>query len=132
MKLARSMAFVDPLKWLLAGALALGLVACGGGGGSQVVTTQTARLSGDQEVPPTVTGAIGTGTLSLETPSNNLSGSITIEGMTATAAHVHVGDVGVNGPIIVTLVQTSPGIWSVPSGTSLTDAQVAALNAGDS
>ena len=130
MRPTRFMAFVDPCRWLLAGALALGLVACGGGGGSELVTTHTARLSGDQEVPPTVTGAIGSGGLSLQTPSNNLSGSITIEGMTATAAHIHVGDVGVNGPIIITLAQTSPGVWSVPPGTSLTEAQVALLNAG--
>jgi hypothetical protein len=131
MKPTRLMAFVDPCRWFLAGALALGLVACGGdGGGSQIVAAYTARLSGDQEVPPTVTGATGTGGLTLETPSNVVSGSITIEGMTATAAHIHVGDVGVNGPIIVTLTQTSPGVWAVPPGTSLTEAQVALLNAG--
>ena len=130
MKLARSMSFVYPLKWLQAAALAMALVACGGSDTPQTTTVRTAMLSGDQEVPPVATGAIGTGTLSHESPSNNIRGSIALDGMTATAAHIHQGDVGVSGPVIVPLVETAPGTWSVPSGSVLTDAQAAALAAG--
>lgn len=121
---------LDPLKWLLAAVLGLGLVACGGDGATQQTTTLRATLSGDQEVPPVVTGAIGSGTLSLETPSRRVSGSITLDGLTANAAHVHLGEVGGNGPVIVPLVETAPGTWSVPPDTSLTEAQADAFAAG--
>lgn len=130
MKFTRFMLLVDPLKWLLAGALALGLVACDDDPDPQQTTLLRAALSGDQEVPPPVTGAVGTGTLSLELPSRNITGSIVLDGMTATAAHIHTGEAGVNGPIIVPLAETSPGTWSVPAGSSLTEAQAAAAVAG--
>lgn len=130
MKLIRFMPLVDPLKWLLAAALALGLAACGDDPDPQQTTRLTATLTGDQEVPPPVTGAVGTGTLSLDLPSRNISGSIVLDGMTATAAHIHQGEAGVNGPIIVPLVETTPGTWSVPVGSTLTESQAAAFAAG--
>lgn len=130
MKLVRSMPLVLPLKWLLAAVMGLGMMACGGGDTAQQTTVRSVALTGDQEVPPVATGAFGTGSLSHESPSNNISGSITLDGMTATAAHIHQGEAGVNGPVIVTLMETAPGIWSVPPGTVLTDAQAAALVAG--
>jgi hypothetical protein len=130
MKPTRFMSLVDPLKWLLAATLGLGLVACGGDDHDQVTTTLRASMSGEQEVPPVITGALGTATLSLDSPSRNIRGSIVLDGMTANAAHIHVGDVGVNGPIIVTLVETSPGTWSVPVGSTLTESQATAFAAG--
>lgn len=129
MKLARFMLLVDPVKWLLAGTLAIGLLGCGSSD-DQETTTLGATLFGEQEAPPVVTGAVGTGTLSLDLPSRNLRGSITLDGMTATAAHIHQGNVGVSGPIIVPLVETAPGTWSVPAGSFLTEAQVNTLLAG--
>lgn len=117
--------------------LALGLAACGGGDGdgsdgapATTASTLVAALSGDQEPTPTVTGALGTGTLTLTMPSRVLSGSITIDGMTATMAHVHQGEVGVNGGVIVNLAETAPGMWSVPANTVLTEAQATAFSAG--
>ena len=116
--------------------MALGLMACGGGSDYQtpapVTSTLAATLSGDQETTPTVTGALGTGTLTLTLPSRALIGSIDINGMTATAAHVHQGEVGVNAAVIVGLVESAPGSgsWSVPSGTVLTEPQAAAFSAG--
>lgn len=131
MKYPQFMRLIHPLKWSLIGALALGLVACGGGNDSQQQTTVLkASMSGDQEVPPAITGALGTGTLSLESISRNISGSIALDGMTATAAHIHQGDTGVNGPIIVPLTETTPGTWSVPAGAALTESQAAAFAAG--
>ena len=121
---------IRPLKWSLTGALALALAACGGSDDINTSTALRASMSGDQENPPTVSGALGTGTLSLELPSRNVSGSITLDGMTATAAHVHTGDSGVNGPIIITLAETAPGTWTVPAGSSLTEAQASAFGAG--
>lgn len=123
-------------RWSLVGALALALSACGGGGADEAppttMSTLTAAMSGDQEPTPTATGALGTGTLTLSSPSRAVSGSITINGMTATAAHVHLGDTGVNGAVIITLAEATPGsgTWSVPANTVLTEAQATAFAAG--
>ena len=122
--------------WSLVGVLALGLAACGGNSDDPmpVATTSTlsAALSGDQETTPTVTGALGTGQLTLTSPSRALTGRIDFNGMTATAAHIHLGDVGNNGAVIVNLVESAAGSgsWSVPTGTSLTEAQAVAFSAG--
>ena len=125
-------------RWALTGGLALGLAACGGGnddGYQEPVTTAStlsAALSGDQEPTPTMTGALGAGSLTLTMPSRALSGSIAINGMTATVAHVHQGEVGVNGGVIVNLNETTPGSgnWSVPANTVLTEAQATAFLTG--
>ena len=133
MRLMRLAVLADPLKWLLAtAAVGLGLLACGDGGDGPITTTTQSNvtLTGDQEVPAVATGALGSGSFSLQSPSRQLTGSITLNGMTATVAHVHEGAVGVNGPAIVTLVETSPGVWTVPSGTVLTEAQAAAFASG--
>lgn len=123
-------------RWAMAGVLALGVAACGGGDDNeQVATTSstlTATLSGDQETTPTVTGALGTGTLTLTLPTRTLSGGIAINGMTASAAHVHLGEVGTNGAVIVNMTESSPGSgsWAVASDTVLTEAQAAAFATG--
>ncbi|UUZ65373.1 CHRD domain-containing protein [Polaromonas sp. P1-6] len=74
MKYLQKIHVTGSVKWALAGALALALVACGFGDDSLPTSTTTvlaASLSGDQEVPPTITGALGTGTLSLVSPSRH-------------------------------------------------------------
>lgn len=137
MKSTRRMAFGNAWRWLvplaLAAALPAGLVGCGDGdddGGTGGLTpralTAGSILSGEQEVPPVITGAVGSGSLTLQA-NNVVGGSITLDGMTATAAHIHEGAVGVDGPVIVPLVQTAPGVWSVPPGTVLTEQQRTAL-----
>ena len=120
------------LRWSLAGAMALTLAACGGNSDPPPPVTLTASLSGDQEVTPTATGALGTGTLTLESFSRAVTGSITLNGLTATAAHIHDGAIGINGPIIVPLAETAAGsgVWSVPVGSVLTEAQATAFSAG--
>ena len=124
--------FADALQWFCAGVLALSLAACGGSDEPSTTATLTASLSGDQEVPPTITGAVGTGTLSLASPSRELSGGISLNGMTATAAHVHLGEIGTNGAVIVPLAETAAGsgMWAVPSNTVITQDQAAAFAAG--
>ena len=129
---------VRRLGWIAGGALALTLFACGGNDDDPVVptpttsSTLTASMAGEQEPTPTATGALGTGTLTLTLPSRALAGSITLDGLAATMAHIHLGDVGVNGAVIVTLAETAAGsgVWSVPAGTVLTDTQATAFAAG--
>ncbi len=124
------------------GLLVWAVVACGGGGGGGGsdppqgggfnFSSAQLTLSGDQEVVPTITGAVGIGTLTLASPTLVLSGGISVNGMVATAANIHQGDTGVNGPVIVTLLESSAGNgnWSVPAGTTLTQAQARAFADG--
>jgi len=135
MKSTRFMSLVGPLKWLLAATLGLALVTCGGGDNDLTEhdlaqTTQEVPMSGEQEVPPVTTGALGTAKLTLDLPSGNISGSIVVNGMTATMAHIHQGDVGVNGPIIVPMTQTAPGTFTIPDNTKLTTSQAEAFANG--
>lgn len=130
-------ALASPFKWTCAGLLALSLAACGGGDDdpaplppASTTVTLSSTLSGDQELPPTLTGALGTGTLSLESPSRLLSGSFTVNGMTATAGHVHLGNTGANGAIIVPMTANGTGTYTVPTGTVLTEAQATAFADG--
>ena len=60
---------------------------------------QPAMLNGEQETPPVKTGATGTGTLTVDRITRAADGSITLDGMSVTAAHIHLGDPGVAGGI---------------------------------
>ena len=125
------------LRWPLAATMGLLLAACGGSDSYDAPVVETrvtlsAAMNGDQEPAPTATGALGTGTLTLSSPSRALSGSIMLEGVSATAAHIHDGVAGVNGGVIVPLAETTAGsgTWAVPAGTVLTEAQATAFAAG--
>jgi len=87
-------------------------------------------LSGDQQVPPVSTSASGNGTITVS-PDKSVSGSITVSGMDATAAHIHEGAAGKTGPVIIPLSKGSDDTWSVPAGAKLTDAQYKSYLAGD-
>jgi hypothetical protein len=92
---------------------------------------QSARLSltGAQEVPPVTTSANGSGTITVGA-DKSVSGSVTTSGIAATAAHIHEGAMGANGPVIVPLAKTSDNVWSVAAGAKLTDAQYESYKAG--
>lgn len=95
--------------------------AAGGAGG--IPTMITVPLTGAQEVPPTNTGATGTFTLTLTMPSGasastastSAGGGLIPPGLTVsfklevtnmtniTAAHIHLGAMGQNGPVIYPL-----------------------------
>ena len=86
-------------------------------------------LSGNQEIPPVTTSATGTGTLSVGS-DKSISGKLEVAGMTPTVAHIHEGAPGANGPIIVPLTKVSDGVWAVPAGAKLTDAQFESYRSG--
>jgi len=86
-------------------------------------------LNGNQEVPPVSTAATGTGTIRV-LMDRSVSGSVRTSGVAATAAHIHQGAPGQNGPVIVTLIKLDDNTWAVPSGTTLTPAQNDAYWAG--
>ena len=68
------------------------------------ITDFVARLIGDQNVPPVVTNARGQANLNTNSNGTRLRFSVRVEDIVdATAAHIHCGAVGVNGPVGVTL-----------------------------
>jgi len=85
-------------------------------------------LSGSQEVPPVTTQAKGSGTITVG-DDKSVKGSITTNGITATAAHIHEGDAGKNGGVIIPLTKSGDG-FAVPPGAKLTDAQYEAYKKG--
>ena len=87
-------------------------------------------LSGSQEVPPVTTAASGSSTITVGA-DKSVSGSVTTTGVNATAAHIHMAAMGQNGPVIIPLTKTADGVWSVPAGAKLTDAQYDAFKAGN-
>jgi hypothetical protein len=126
--------------------------ACGGGGGggtpapaAPVSVVRQATLTLDQEVPaPTLPDADannpgGTASFTLYS-TNKLRGSMTLTGFTltgtpqataVTAAHIHDGNIGASGSAVVALVPDgAKTVWSLPSGTTLTDAQLSRFKAG--
>ena len=86
-------------------------------------------LSGDQEVPSVSTSASANGTITVS-PNKSVSGSITVSGIQPTAAHIHEGAQGENGPVVIPLTKSSDNTWSVPAGAKLTDAQYKSYVAG--
>jgi subtilisin family serine protease len=89
-------------------------------GGSYTDRGYTASLDGSQEVPPNGSTATGTGTFSYNLLTNELTWDISHDVAAPTAAHIHSGAVGVNGPIEVPLDHTvNPMVGSA----TLTDVQ---------
>lgn len=115
-------------------AAALGIALLSGGcammkGNDGATGAAAVTMSGAQEVPPILTAASGKSMIRIG-GDRAVSGTVTISGMTATAAHIHQGAQGANGPVIVPLTRTSETTFSVPANARLTDAQYAAYKAG--
>jgi hypothetical protein len=88
------------------------------------------KLTGAQEVPAVTTDAQGSGTITIGSDMS-VSGSVTTTGIMGTVAHIHMAEMGKNGPVIIALTKTSDNVWSVPAGSKLTDEQYAAFKAGN-
>ena len=55
-------------------------------------------------------------------------GTVTVDGFTPTAAHIHRGKAGANGPVVVTLTKTGANTFEVPASTFVRDADYGAYN----
>lgn len=88
------------------------------------------QLNGKNEVPAVATGATGQGTITIN-DDKSVTGSITTSGVAGTAAHIHTGAEGKNGPVAVPLAKGADGGWSVPANAKLTDDQYTAFQAGE-
>jgi hypothetical protein len=89
----------------------------------------TVHLTGDQEVPPVQTSAMGHGMITVE-DDKSIKGKVMTSDIKGIGAHVHEAAVGKNGPDIITLKKTSDNEWSIPDDAKLTDAQYDAFKAG--
>jgi hypothetical protein len=94
-------------------------------GGGQAVT-----LSGSSEVPPVTTTASGSGTVTIKA-DRSVAASITVTGMTPTAAHIHEGAAGANGPVIVPFTKSGDNTFVAAPGAMLSESQYASYKAGN-
>ena len=88
------------------------------------------KLSGNDEVPSVTTSASGNGSINVS-PDKTISGSLTTKGITATAAHIHQGEVGKNGPVVIVLTKSDDDKWVVPEGAKFSNAQYENYKAGN-
>jgi hypothetical protein len=90
------------------------------------------NLVGAQEVPPVVGPGSAFARLTFDDATKKLDFTMTISGITAeevTAAHIHRGAQGVNGPIIHNL--STVGFTTIGGSVILSDADIADLKAGN-
>lgn len=100
------------LGWLWSIALAI-LTACSGGS-VMSSNTLTASLNGAQEIPPNASAATASGMATVDMATKVLTATVTSTGMVGTAAHIHNGAPGTNGPVVFPLTETpaGSGLWS--------------------
>lgn len=84
-------------------------------GGDEFVGEFFVQMSGPEEVPgPGDADGIGEGWLSLDNENNQLCWAITLSGIDfpATAAHIHIGEVGESGPPVIPMTPPADGNWA--------------------
>jgi len=86
-------------------------------------------LGGSQEVPPVDASGSASGTITVA-PDGAISGSVTTSGVAGTAAHIHMGAIGKNGPVVIPLQKSGDDTWRVPAGAKLKPDQMAAYKSG--
>ena len=85
-------------------------------------TNEQVALTGSNEVPPVTSAASGSGTVSVDS-DRGVKARITVTGMTATAAHIHQGAPGSNGPVIVPFVKEGENTFVAAPGAKMTEEQ---------
>jgi hypothetical protein len=86
-------------------------------------------LSGANEVPPVTTSASGEGMISIA-DDGMVSGSVTTKGVQGTAAHIHMGAAGKNGPVIVPFTKEGD-TYKAPAVVTLNADQMKAFKGGE-
>ncbi len=87
------------------------------------------KLSGKEEVPAVETDASGTAKITIA-DDHSVTGTIETKKLDGTAAHIHVGAPGENGPPIVTFVKGEDGKWNAPAGAKFNAEQYNAFKEG--
>ena len=110
--------------------LAAAVVAIGAAGSSIAFAADVkVNLTGANEVPPVKTSATGEGMISIG-DDGAVSGSVATKGIQGTAAHIHVGAAGKNGPVAVPFTKDGD-TYKAPAGAKLNADQMKAFKAGD-
>ena len=110
--------------------LAAAVLAIGAGGSSIAFAADVkVNLTGANEVPPVSTSATGSGTISIA-DDGAVSGSVMTKGIQGTAAHIHVGAAGKNGPVAVPFTKDGD-TFKAPAGAKLSADQMKAFKSGD-
>ncbi len=110
--------------------LAAAILAIGAyGSGTVIAADVKVKLSGANEVPPVTTSATGEGVISIA-DDGAVSGSVSTKGIQATAAHIHVGAAGTNGPVAVPFTKDGD-TFKAPAGAKLNADQMKAFKAGE-
>ena len=92
-------------------------------------TGEHVALSGSNEVPPVQTSATGLGTVTVR-DDKTVKVDVKATGMNATAAHIHMGAAGANGPVIVPLEKKGDNHFESKADAKFTDEQYQAYRAG--
>ena len=100
-----------------------------GGMSMAFAASDAVTLSGKDEAPAVTTSASGKGSVKVAA-DKTVSGSVTTKGLTATAAHIHEGEMGKNGPVVIELTKSGDDKWVVPDGAKFSDAQYESYKAG--
>jgi hypothetical protein len=119
--------FGSGLAWVIAAAASFAFAAYAGPASSDEIKVV---LSGSQEIPPVATSASATGVISVGA-DKSVRGSVTVSGISPTAAHIHEAPAGKNGPILIPLTQKGDNVWTVPDGAKFTEAQFESYKAGN-
>lgn len=100
----------------------------------QIITSPNAvvafELTGDQQVPAVTTTATGDGYALVNTATGALVARIILDGISSvTAVHIHQGEAGMNGDVVVALTQSADdgNLWQTPSELLLDAATLALL-----
>ena len=97
--------------------------------GLALATDVKVNLSGANEVPPVTTSATGDGTITVA-DDGAVSGSVTTKGIQGTAAHIHAGAAGKNGPVVVPFTKEGD-TYKAAAGAKLNADQMKAFKAGE-
>ncbi len=90
-------------------------------------------LTPSAEVPETISVGAAGSLMEVDVTTGAISGFIVTTGISnLTAAHIHAGAAGVNGDPIITLeLNTENNLFTIPSGTVLTEEQITQLQEGN-
>ncbi|HUO43902.1 MAG TPA: OmpA family protein [Burkholderiales bacterium] len=115
-------------KFLAISVCLLAAAMMGGCATSGVKENAQIDVGGVMEVPEVRTQATGRADLDFG-EGGWVTGTVTLHGIAATSVDISEGAVGVNGPVIINLVQVSDNVWAVPYGARLTPSQYASFRA---
>jgi len=91
------------MKRLLCGAAVTAVLLLSAASASAQVVTMTATLSGGEETPVLLTGAVGTAIVSVDVANQELAVTLSIFNLATgtTAGHIHVAPKGIAGPVVI-------------------------------